>query len=338
MKLRSKASVGVLATILCTFMVFRVDRGKHDLSSFMPSPCPPHTNYCFSKFTTELQPSLAKESNRDGICSFLDQHLQDSDCDIEADTVASVAAVITPQDVVIEFGGRYAFTTCHLARAQNNSGKLVSVEPDPRVWTVHSVNMYTHNCAGSTLYGVVSEQDLNVVFSTEGGGDYNRHRGYNTYTSESGDGVRIGHLTWDQVARHSDLKFNSIVFDCEGCYVPFLREYKEQVQAMDKIILEYDLMPGQYGDRWRATLETMAVIQEGGILHIFGDKGCIDNLVIEENEMEGNHSVACQYVLLRKVTKEQEVSLAKVSYREWKPREGVTLRHILTTCKNCNDT
>ena len=31
------------------------------------------------------------------------------------------------------------------------------------------------------------------------------------------------------------MKFNSIVFDCEGCYVPLLLEYKEKIQAMDKV-------------------------------------------------------------------------------------------------------
>ena len=32
----------------------------------------------------------------------------------------------------------------------------------------------THNCAGSTLYGVVSEDDLGVVFNTVGGGQDDR--------------------------------------------------------------------------------------------------------------------------------------------------------------------
>ena len=38
-----------------------------------------------------------------------------------------------------------------------------------------------------------------------------------------------------QVVRHTGFKFNSIVFDCEGCYVPLIRQYKEQIQAMDKV-------------------------------------------------------------------------------------------------------
>ena len=47
-------------------------------------------------------------------------------------------------------------------------------------WPKHLIEMsiylhqVTHNCAGSTLYGVVSEQDLAVVFNTEGGGEDNR--------------------------------------------------------------------------------------------------------------------------------------------------------------------
>ena len=35
---------------------------------------------------------------------------------------------------------RYGTTTCAVAAAQNNSGLVVSVEPDPRVWWVGEAN------------------------------------------------------------------------------------------------------------------------------------------------------------------------------------------------------
>ena len=38
----------------------------------------------------------------------------------------------------------------------------VSVEPDPRVWVMHEVNMVQHHCASYSLYGTIGSSDLRV--------------------------------------------------------------------------------------------------------------------------------------------------------------------------------
>ena len=52
-----------------------------------------------------------------------------------------VREIIDPSDTVLEFGGRYGTTTCAVAVRQNNSGALIAVEPDPKVWAIQEVGM-----------------------------------------------------------------------------------------------------------------------------------------------------------------------------------------------------
>ena len=40
-----------------------------------------------------------------------------------------------------------------------------------------------------------------------------------------------------QVERATQMKFNSVVFDCEGCYVKIIEQYRKQLQTVDKVIL-----------------------------------------------------------------------------------------------------
>ena len=51
----------------------------------------------------------------------------------------AVRKLISPSDQVMEVGSRYGSTSCEVAVRQNNSGKLVTVEPDHRVWAAAEV-------------------------------------------------------------------------------------------------------------------------------------------------------------------------------------------------------
>ena len=67
-----------------------------------------------------------------------------------------VKTMIGPSDVVLEIGSRYvavedvnnvtsddtryASTTCEVAVMQNNSGAVIAVEPDHRVWAAAEVS------------------------------------------------------------------------------------------------------------------------------------------------------------------------------------------------------
>ena len=74
-------------------------------------------------------------------CNFLDEEFFPADCLIEWGTQEAVKQFIQPSDTVLEFGGRYGTTTCSVAVKQNNSGALITVEPDSRVWAIHEEGM-----------------------------------------------------------------------------------------------------------------------------------------------------------------------------------------------------
>ena len=117
-----------------------------------------------------------------------------------------------------EILNRYATTTCEVAKIQNNSGNMISVEPDFKVWAVAEVrycfrtskkinkvdqfqfNKLSHNCAGWSLYGAIGDEDLYFGDADdqneEGRGMYNRKPNSSTDKSKV---VRIKSLSWKEV-------------------------------------------------------------------------------------------------------------------------------------------
>ena len=74
-------------------------------------------------------------------CNFLNEHFLPAYCGVEWDMHLLVRKFINPSDTVMEFGGRYGTTTCAIAVQQNNSGALIAVEPDSKVWAIQEVLM-----------------------------------------------------------------------------------------------------------------------------------------------------------------------------------------------------
>ena len=53
--------------------------------------------------------------------------------------------------------------------------------------------------------------------------------------------VRVKHFTWAQAEEMTGLSVNTVILDCEGCYVDFLADNFERFRdQLDKIILEND--------------------------------------------------------------------------------------------------
>ena len=75
-------------------------------------------------------------------CNFFAENFQRTYCGVEWDMHVLVKNMIKPTDTVLEVGGRYGTTTCALAVQQNNSGALIVVEPDSKVWAIHEVGKF----------------------------------------------------------------------------------------------------------------------------------------------------------------------------------------------------
>jgi len=198
-------------------------------------------------------------------CNFFTENFVSAYCNIEKATHDMVKTMIGPSDVVLEIGSRYASTTCEVAVMQNNSGAVIAVEPDHRVWAAAEFNKLSHNCCGWSVFGVVGEKDVQMEVTDEDDEeelDYennledwkkyinkNKNKGYNKQTIDMNDGrkqspenmVTIKHFSWNQIEDVTGLKINTVILDCEGCWTEFVELYKAKFKhQVDKIILEND--------------------------------------------------------------------------------------------------
>ena len=80
-------------------------------------------------------------------CPYLTEHYTRADCSISGEIQVLALDLLHPTDVVLEIGARYGTVSCAVALAQNNSGRLITVEADPDVWAIHNfITATTFTC------------------------------------------------------------------------------------------------------------------------------------------------------------------------------------------------
>ena len=126
----------------------------------------------------------------------------------------------------------------------NNSGALISVEPDHVVWAAAEFNKMSHNCRGYSVLGVLGEKDVwmeGYKDEEEMGEDEKKSYNKRTKKNEDREMVRIRHFTWDYVEQETRLLVNTVIIDCEGCWVEFIDTYEDKFRnQIEKIVLEND--------------------------------------------------------------------------------------------------
>ena len=96
---------------------------------------------------------LEVEHKRLQACSFLDEHGQPLPCGNETTNLARIRSWVNSKATVLELGAQYGMTSCEIAKAIQNSGRVVTIEPNPRVWTALHRNLISHNCSAHVLQG-----------------------------------------------------------------------------------------------------------------------------------------------------------------------------------------
>ena len=94
-------------------------------------------------------------------------------------------------------------------------------------------NKLRHACSSYSVFGVMAEEDLVVVNTTQ---SYARQ----TSNSPEAEGVKVKHFSWDTLEKMTNLTFNTLVIDCEGCLPHLIETYKHKFDQVKKIILEND--------------------------------------------------------------------------------------------------
>jgi len=160
-------------------------------------------------------------------------------CYIEAPEHTLTRKWIPADATVMEFGSRFGTTTCEIAKKLQNSGRLVTVEPDPVVWGWLESNLKSHNCHAHVLRGAVSGSPLHMLGSGYGG---------RSAVGDNAPGVDVPTFSFDAVQKASGLKFDTLLIDCEGCAQDMMDQIGPKIQSQIKtIVIEAD-MPDTGGD------------------------------------------------------------------------------------------
>jgi len=154
-------------------------------------------------------------------------------CYIESPEHALVHKWIPANATVMEFGARFGTTTCEIAKKLGNSGRMVTVEPDPYVWGALESNVKSHNCHAHVLRGAVSSSPLHMLSSGYGG---------RSETGQMRGGYTVPTFKFDDVEKASGLKFDTLLIDCEGCAQDMMDQIGPKIQSqINLIVIEADM-------------------------------------------------------------------------------------------------
>mmetsp|Transcript_18713 Transcript_18713/g.32824 ORF Transcript_18713/g.32824 Transcript_18713/m.32824 type:complete len:205 (+) Transcript_18713:110-724(+) len=154
-------------------------------------------------------------------------------CDVEASSVEMVNMFLERSSVVLEIGARYGTVSCAIAKQQSNSGKVLSVEADPRVWDALTGNLARHGCTVNVLKGVIGTEDVTITPAGNGG--------YGTVSAPVANllsNVTSPHMTFDEAQSKYNMKFDTVMFDCEGCIPTTLAQNPGMLDNVKVLTLE----------------------------------------------------------------------------------------------------
>ena len=161
-------------------------------------------------------------------------------CTIEWDEWVMSTALLTPAHTILELGARYGTTSCVLARATNNSGGVVSVEPDSSVYNDLLYNRDAHHCNFHVVMGTMgpSRQKVNPRLMN----------GYGRTTLRARqDEMATDAFNYRSIERRIGRRFNAALVDCEGCIFSLLQT--DLLEQLELVLMEEDgegITPSSY--------------------------------------------------------------------------------------------
>jgi FkbM family methyltransferase len=189
--------------------------------------------------STELPVAVSENEFKEKTkCSFMG-----ASCKTEVIEHALVRNYIEFSDTVLEFGGRFGTTSCEIAKALKNSGKIVTVEPDSNVWYLLAYNRYLHHCNFWIYRGMVSSKPGSMAVSP---GSYDTRTLPSSLTTNEKSSPSTKSMTINEIQNQLNMTFNVLLIDCEGCVQFLFHENepdvkKKELQAVETIILEADM-------------------------------------------------------------------------------------------------
>jgi hypothetical protein len=160
---------------------------------------------------------------------------------------------IEPDSVVLELGGRYGSVSCIINSKLNSKKNHVVVEPDERVWNALERNCSTNDCECHIIKGFISSKKLGLTCLDD-------CNGYGT-TSIEYENTTILSFSLKEIETTLNLKFNTLVADCEGFLEVFFDENPDFYDDLKLIIFEADYTWKCDYDKIRSTLRTKGFVE-----------------------------------------------------------------------------
>lgn len=138
-----------------------------------------------------------------------------------------ITKYLEPNDCVLELGGRYGVASyCVQSKLKNKKLHLV-VEPDNLVLKSLYKNIKNNSMECKLFNGTIGKK--NVCFQDEGIGSF-------TYECNKSN-IKTKNLYDLEFGR----RFNTLIIDCEGCFISFFHTYRNYIlKYVTKIIIETD--------------------------------------------------------------------------------------------------
>ncbi len=169
-------------------------------------------------------------------------------CNIEWDEWVMVRALVTPEHTVLEVGARFGTTSCMLAAATNNTGRVISVEPDYKVHRYLLANRDAHCCAFHVVQGTVATRPLVLNRASRG---YNQRTRPASPNASSASGA-LPNFDVAQVERAVGHRINAALIDCEGCMDYVLSD--DLLSRLELLLIEEDQRDVVDYPAWHAKL------------------------------------------------------------------------------------
>jgi len=194
-------------------------------------------------------------------CKFMDRHGANSECDSGYPLRILVSKWLHPNSTVLELGAKYGAASCAIAEKQQNSGRLVSVEPDHRIWETLENNRAKNRCNFSTVRGVLGTSSMEAV---ETGDDSDEPMELLSFggTKRSEKNTIIPHVSLQQIQTRKGMKFDSAILDCDGCLPKLLDESPEIFDNMKLLVLALHNMTGFDRLRQLPVMRNFTLVQE----------------------------------------------------------------------------
>jgi FkbM family methyltransferase len=171
-------------------------------------------------------------------CFFMTELGVKYDCNHEYDEQKLAKQYLAQNSSVLELGSRYGVMSCAISQIQKGSGKLIAVEPDGKVQNANKLNKMAKNCNYKFVHGAVSNTP---IYSSENWVPLGES------TVKEGEGARFlalktktPQLTVDKLQKDFKMKIDTIVADCEGCFIDFIEENPALADQLNTVILEVD--------------------------------------------------------------------------------------------------